>query len=119
MLLRLLERRTEDWVWEFEVAYGNGLRAGVGGNTFAGRLPLRHRNQAASVFGLRFLQVDNHAVQVVVKPGRQLFAQPPDFFKKVVLHDTHFNKSSLGMPLTGISHAVSRQASSSSDQSLE
>ena len=38
------------------------------------------------MFGLRFLQVDNHPVQVVIMPGRLLFAPAPIFFQKIVLH---------------------------------
>jgi hypothetical protein len=30
------------------------------------------QHKVASVFGLCFLQVDNHEVQVVIKPGREL-----------------------------------------------
>ena len=70
-------------------------------------------HQAAFVFGLRFLQVDNHAVQVVVKSGRELFAHPPDFFQKIALHNTDFNISSFGVQITGISNPASRHAAPS------
>ena len=63
-----------------------------------------------SVFGLRFLQVENHPVQVVVKPARQLFAHPPDFFESIVPHSLGFNISSFGVQITGISTPAWRQA---------
>jgi len=66
------------------------------------------------VFGLRFLQVDNHPVQIVIKPGRLLLAHPPYFFQKVVLHNIHFNISSFGVHITGISNPATRQAAPSS-----
>ena len=70
---------------------------------------LRRWHQAVSMFGLLLLQVDNHPVQVVVKPGCQLFAHPPDAFQEIVLHTVGFNISSLGVQITGISNPACRQ----------
>jgi hypothetical protein len=39
------------------------------------------RHQQVSVFGLRFLQMDNHPVQIITMAGRQLLAHLPDFFQ--------------------------------------
>ena len=72
------------------------------------------RYEAVCVFGLCFLQVDNHPVQIVIKPGRLLLAHPPYFFQKVVLHNIHFNISSFGVHITGISNPATRQAAPSS-----
>jgi hypothetical protein len=48
--------------------------------------------------------MDDHAVQVVIKPGCQLFAHPPDFLKELVFHEAGFTISSRDVQITGISN---------------
>jgi len=64
----------------------------------------RRTHQSGPVFGLLLLEMDDHAVQVVIKPGCQLFAYPPDFLKELVFHDAGFTISSRGVQITGISN---------------
>jgi len=61
-------------------------------------------HQSGAVFGLFLLEMDDHAMQVVIKPRCQLFAHPPDFLKELVFHDAGFTISSRGVQITGISN---------------
>jgi hypothetical protein len=65
--------------------------------------PLR-MHQSGPVFGLLPLEMHDHAVQVAIKPGCQLFAHAPDFLKELVFHDARFTVSSRGVQITGISN---------------
>jgi len=40
-----------------------------------------------SMFGLSFLQVHNHPMQVVIKSGSLPFAHPANLFQKIIFHN--------------------------------
>jgi hypothetical protein len=75
----------------------------VSGPVTGNREP-RGAHQSGTVLGLCSLEMKDHAMQVVIEPGCQLFAHPPDFLKELVLHDADFTISSRGVQITGISN---------------
>ena len=70
----------------------------------AGNRGSRGAHQSGTVLGLCFLEMEDHAMQVVIEPGCESFAHPPGFLKELVFHDAGFTISSRGVQITGISN---------------